>query len=202
MRIRSWNRTIAGAAMVAALPTVCHAQAQAPAPSPPATEITTDAAPASDALLDALTCRTAVTDIAGLLPRLRRERPSEFVQTERQYSSPMMDLYRLDYPVSVWGHRSDAVVIAANRVLIAVEGPLEQAAMQLEQELEQSRQTPLSGALDEQHALVVYATEQPGLQGRILIGCEYRIPDLSLLDDPSDDWRKPAPSVPPPPSQQ
>ncbi len=162
-----------------------------------------DAAMPSNTLLDALTCRTAAADIAGLLPRLRRERPAEFVQTERQYSAPMMDLYRLDEPVHAWGHRSDAVVVAANRVLIAVEGPLEHAAMQLEQALEQSRDMPLSSAFDEQHALVVYAAEQPGLEDRVLIGCEYRIADLSLLDDPLDSWRKvPSPaSVPQPPGE-
>ncbi len=173
---------------------LCLAQSPPSAPEAPAT----DAAAPSDTLRDALTCRTTAADIAGLLPRLRRERPTEFVQTERQYSAPVMDLYRLNEPVHAWGHDSDAVVIASSRVLISVEGPLEQAAMQLEQALEQSRDTPLSSAFDEQHALVVYAAEQPGLKGRVLIGCEYRIPDLSLLDDPLDDWRKPMSSTPAP----
>ena len=193
MRTRNWNKAFAGA-VLAALSMLCQAQ------SPPAAPAmsTADAAAPSDTLRDALTCRTAADDIAGLLPRLRQERPSEFVQTERQYSAPVMDLYRLNDPVHAWGHESDAVVIAANRVLIAVEGPLEQAAMQLEQALEQSRDTPLSSAFDEQHALVVYAAVQPGLEDRVLIGCEYRIADLSLLDDPLDDWRKPALPAPAP----
>lgn len=197
MRTRNWNKIVVSVAL-AALPMLCRAQSPSPAASEtPAADVT---AP-SDTLRDALTCRTATADIAGLLPRLRRERPSEFVQTERQYSAPVMDLYRLNDPVHAWGHDSDAVVIAANRILIAVEGPLEHAAMQLEQALEQSRDTPLSSAFDEQHALVVYAAEQPGLEDRVLIGCEYRIPDLSLLDDPLDEWRRPtAPTpVPPPP---
>ena len=193
MRTRNWNSAFASAAL-AALPMLCLAQSPPSAPEASAT----DAAASSDTLRDALTCRTAAADIAGLLPRLRRERPTEFVQTERQYSSPVMDLYRLNEPVHAWGHDSDAVVIASSRVLISVEGPLEQAAMQLEQTLEQSRDTPLSSAFDEQHALVVYAAEQPGLKGRVLIGCEYRIPDLSLLDDPLDDWRKPMSSTPAP----
>jgi hypothetical protein len=194
MRTRSWSNAAAAAAL-AALPLFC--QAQSP-PAVPAMPIADPPAP-SDTLRDALTCRTPAADLAGLLPRLRRERPSEFAQTERQYSAPVMDLYRLNDPVHAWGHDSDAVVIAANRVLIAVEGPLEQAAMQLEQALEQSHDTPLSSAFDEQHGLVVYASEQPGLQDRVLIGCEYRIADLSLLDDPVDDWRKPAPAIPPVP---
>jgi len=198
MRTRSLNKVLAGAAL-AALPMFCRAQSPPAAPAMPAA----DAAESSDTLRDALTCRTSAADIAGLLPRLRRERRSEFVQTERQYSAPEMDLYRLNDPVHAWGHDSDAVVIAANRVLIAVEGPLEQAAMQLEHALEQSRDTPLSSAFDEQHALVVYAAERPGMEDRVLIGCEYRIPDLSLLDDPLDSWRKvPSPaSVPQPPGE-
>lgn len=194
MRTRSWNRIFANAAL-AALPMFCQAQSPPAVPAMPVADATTP----SDTLRDALTCRTATADIAGLLPRLRRERPSEFVQTERQYSAPMMDLYRLNEPVHAWGHDSDAVVIADNRVLIAVEGPLEHAAMQLEQALEQSRDTPLSSAFDEQHALVVYAAEQPGLEDRVLIGCEYRIPDLSLLDNPLDEWRKPASPTSPKP---
>ncbi|MEJ1095784.1 MULTISPECIES: hypothetical protein [unclassified Pseudoxanthomonas] len=191
------NRVFVGAAL-AALPMFCQAQSPPAAPAMPAA----DAAEPSDTLRDALTCRTTAADIAGLLPRLRQERPSEFVQTERQYSEPVMDLYRLNEPVHAWGHDSDAVVIAANRVLIAVEGPLEQAAMHLEQALEQSRDTPLSSAFDEQHALVVYAAEQPGLEDHVLIGCEYRIPDLSLLDDPLDSWRKATLPLPPSPVPQ
>ena len=157
--------------------------AQSVVPAPPATPEPTDT------LLDALACRTAIADLPGLLPRLRRERPNEFVQTERQYSAPMMDLYRLEAPATAWGHRSDAVVITDNRVLLLVNSPIEQATAQLERALEESRDAPLSGALDDGHALVVYPGEHPGLQGRTLVGCEYRMPGLSLLADPDDAWR-------------
>lgn len=146
----------------------------------------------TDTLSDALACRTAAADLRGLLPRLRRERPTEFTQTERQYSAPVMDLYRLAEPATAWGHQSDAVVITDNRVLLLVDSPIEQATAQLERALEESKDAPLSGALDDAHALVVYPGEHPGLQGRTLVGCEYRMPDLSLLDDPDDAWRKPA----------
>ncbi|MEL1264276.1 hypothetical protein [Pseudoxanthomonas putridarboris] len=196
MRTPSSSKALA---LVCLLSWAGTAQAQAPASpasSPPVAEsaaIPSGADPPGDTLLDALTCRTSVADIASLLPRLRRERPDEFVQTERQYSSPMMDLYRLVEPVRAWGHESDAVVVTPNRVLLAVEGPLEQAAAQLEHELQRTQDAPLSGALDEQHALLVYAGDRPGLDTRTLIGCEYRIPDLSLLDDPQDAWRKSTP---------
>lgn len=147
----------------------------------------------ADTLLDALTCRTAAADLPGLLPRLRRERPAEFVQTERQYAAPAMDLYRLVEPVLAWGHHSDAVVITDTRVLLLVDGPIEHATAQLERTLEESRDAPLSGALDDAHALVVYPGEHPGLHGRTLVGCEYRMPGLSLLADPTDTWRTPTP---------
>ena len=52
---------------------------------------------------------------------------------------------------------------------------------QLEHALEQSSESPLSGALDDQHALVIFNAESPGLEGMVLLGCEYRIPDISLL---------------------
>lgn len=147
----------------------------------------------TDTLRDALTCRTTIVDVRSLLPRLRRERPTEFSQTERQYGAPMMDLYRLEVPVQAWGHQSDAVVITDNRVLLLVDSPIEQAAAHLERALEESRDAPLAGALDDAHALVVYAGEQPGLQGRTLVGCEYRLPSLSLLVDPDDAWRSATP---------
>ncbi|MDR7070640.1 hypothetical protein J2X02_003505 [Pseudoxanthomonas japonensis] len=148
----------------------------------------------TDTLLDALSCRTATADLPGLLPRLRRERPTEFVQTERQYSAPVMDLYRLEAPVQAWGLRSDAVVITDDRVLLLVDRPIEQATAELERALEDSKDAPLSSALDDAHALVVYSGEHPGLTGRSLVGCEYRMPSLSLLADPADAWRTPTPT--------
>ena len=163
--------------------------AQSAAAPPPA-----PTAGPTDTLLDALACRTAIADLPGLLQRLRRERPAEFVQTERQYSAPMMDLYRLEDPVQAWGHRSNAVVITDNRVLLLVDSPIEQATAQLEHALEESKDAPLAAALDDAHALVVYPGEQPGLQGRTLVGCEYRMPGLSLLADPDDAWRTAPPT--------
>lgn len=200
-RERRLNKTFTCAALLALAAPWLTSPARAatpptaavPAPTAPSGEtpaLPAVAAPSGDTLLDALTCRTPMADIAALLPRLRRERPDEFVQTERQYASPLMDLYRLAEPVRAWGHESDAIVLTANRVLLAVAGPLEQAAAQLEHELERTRDVPLAGALDDQHALVIYAGEVPGLQDRTLIGCEYRLPDLSMLDDPQDDWRR------------
>jgi len=152
------------------------------------------AAGPTDTLLDALTCRTSIAHLPTLLTRLRRERPTEFVQTERQYSAPMMDLYRLQDPVQAWGHRSDAVVITDNRVLLLVNSPIEQATAQLERALEESKDAPLAGALDDAHALVVYPAEHPSLQGRSLVGCEYRMSDVSLLTDPADAWRTASPT--------
>lgn len=182
---------LAAAGLAGAMPAL-----SAPPPATPA--LGAPAAPAvpegpTDTLLDALTCRTTVADLARLLPRLRRERPTEFVQTERQFSAPMMDLYRLEEPVKAWGHESDAVVITDNRVLLLVDSPIEQATAQLERTLEETKDAPLSGALDDAHALVVYAGEHPSLRGRTLMGCEYRLPDISLLADPADAWRTPRP---------
>lgn len=182
---KAWTRALA-AAWLAGAASLASAQAEDP-PTP------SGAATSADTLLAALTCRTADADLPDLLPRLRRERPGEFVQTERQYSAPMMDLYRLDQPVEAWGHRSDAVVITDDRILLLVDSPIEQASAQLERALEESRDAPLSAALDDAHALVVYPGERPGLQGHSLVGCEYRMPNLSFLADPADAWRTPTP---------
>lgn len=182
---------LAAAGLAGAMPALSAPPPVTPAPSAPAAPAAPEGP--TDTLLDALTCRTTVADLARLLPRLRRERPTEFVQTERQYSAPMMDLYRLEEPVKAWGHQSDAVVITDNRVLLLVDSPIEQATAQLERTLEETKDAPLSGALDDAHALVVYADERPSLQGRTLMGCEYRLPDISLLADPADAWRMPRP---------
>lgn len=204
MRTSSSNKALALAALLACTWGLAQAQ-QRPATSLPAPTATTPAtAPVAaasrdagadtgegDPLFDALTCRSG-PEITRLLSRLRRDRPDDFVQTERQYSDPPMDLYRLEIPVQAWGQQSDSVVITANRVLMVVEGSADAVARDLEASLSGSEATPLSGPLDDQHALVLYTEERPGLQQRVLIGCEYRLPDLSLLDNPDDAWRTPA----------
>ncbi|MGX5731746.1 hypothetical protein ACWKWK_14585 [Pseudoxanthomonas beigongshangi] len=202
MRTSSSNNLSALAVLLSCMAGLAQAQ-QPPIPplhAPvPATAASQDAganADAGDPLFDALTCRSG-PEIARLLSRLRRDRPDDFIQTERQYSDPPMDMYRLEIPVQAWGQQSDAVVITANRVLMVVDGSADEVARTLEASLSGSDATPLSGPLDDQHALVLYTEERPGLQRRVLIGCEYRLPDLSLLDDPDDAWRKsPAPTAP------
>ncbi len=154
-----------------------------------------------DVLGDALTCRTAGAALPGLLSRLRNERPNEFIQTDRQYSQPIMDLYRLQMPVQAWGNEGDTIAITQNRVMLAVHGSMEEVSKQVDRELEASRNSPLPVVLDDTHVLVVYPADQPGLEGFTLLGCEYRIEGLALLDNPADAWRKApapagAPSVP------
>lgn len=204
-RMPSWNKWLVLAACLCSGPAI--AQQAAPArpggqPVPPAGSASTMQAVVteegdSDPLIDALTCRSSNAALPGLLGRLRRERPSDFVQTDRQYSAPAMDLYRLQYPIRAWGHDSDAIVITANRVLMVVPGPLESATKRLEDSLAASAAAPLSGALDDQHALVVYEEQRPGLQQQVLIGCEYRLEGLSLIDEPAETWRRPVVPVVP-----
>lgn len=192
MRNRSLNRLLLGAALYAfsVLASAQDGETVAAATPPVANAVVAGA----DALADALTCRIGNDRYPGLMEEIRNERPEDFRQTYRQYSAPMMDVYHLEDAVTAWGNESDTVVIGANRVMVAVEGSLDAVTAQLEQSLEQSSQSPLSGALDEQHGLVIFEAAQPGLEGMVLLGCEYRIPDISLLDDPVDAWRKkPAP---------
>ncbi|MFT3756094.1 MAG: hypothetical protein QM769_09125 [Pseudoxanthomonas sp.] len=145
----------------------------------------------ADLLSAALACRLDDMQLPDLLPRLRRERPQDFTQAERQYANPDMDLYRLADPANAWGQRSDAVIIAANRVLLAIPGDTAEITARVDAYFGESL---LPDALDAHHALLVYQVQQPGLQDMTLIGCEYQVEGLSLLDDPADDWRKrPAP---------
>lgn len=194
MPVRNWSKP-ALAALLAA--TACSAAAQSRPSGPAATPATASAhasdtapLPVTDVLADALSCRVGEGLYARLIEALRNERPQDFSQTYRQYSAPPMDLYQLDYPVQAWGNESDAIVIGENRVMMAVAGALDEVTQELEHALEQSSESPLSGALDDQHALVIFSATQPGLEGRVLVGCEYRIPGVSLLDDPEDAWRK------------
>lgn len=193
MRNHSWNRVLLAASLGACTATTL-AQAVGGTTPLPAVAGPVEGA---DALADALTCRINSQRLPGLMDDLRQERANAFAQTYRQYSSPMMDLYQVDAPVQAWGNESDAIVIAEQRVMMAVSGSLEDITRQLEQSLEDSSASPLSGALDDQHALVIFKADQPGLEGMVLLGCEYRIPGLSLLDDPRDAWRK----SPPKPTQ-
>ncbi|MEO8367124.1 MAG: hypothetical protein ABI538_13050 [Pseudoxanthomonas sp.] len=196
----SWNKPALGLALYA-LAAVASAQDGKPAPAakPPVASAT---AAGADALVDALTCRIGDDRYRGLMEEIRNERQEDFRQTYRQYSTPLMDVYQLADPVQAWGNVSDTIVIGPNRVMLAVKGSLDAVTAQLEHSLEQSSQSPLSGALDDKHGLVIFEAEQPGLEGMVLLGCEYRIPEISLLDDPADAWRKkpaadqPLPSYP------
>lgn len=188
MRNPSWNKPALGAALYAF---AILASAQDGKPVIPATPpVASASAAGADALVDALTCRIGNDRYPGLMEEIRNERQDDFRQTYRQYSTPMMDVYHLEDPVQAWGNESDTIVIGANRVMVAVKGSLDAVTAQLEHSLEQSSQSPLSGALDDKHALVIFEAEQPGMEGMVLLGCEYRIPDISLLDDPADAWRK------------
>ena len=196
MRNPSWNKSLLGL-VLSAFAVLAQAQDGKPAipETPPIASMV-----GADALIDALTCRIGNDRYSGVMEEIRNERPLDFRQTYRQYSTPMMDVYRLEDPVQAWGNESDTIVISPNRVMVAVEGSLDAITAQLEQSLQQSSQSPLSGALDDKHALVVFKAGQPGLEGMVLLGCEYRISDISLLDDPADAWRKkPAEDRPSPP---
>ena len=185
MRSRSWNK--AALLVLAALYSgAAFAQASVNGPSTPAPTATAGI----DSLSDALACRIDEARFPQLMRALRSERPGEFAQTYRQYSAPDLDLYQLDAPAQAWGNESTAVVIGANRVMLAVTGSLEEVTQRFEQALQQSSQSPLSMALDDQHALVIFSATQPGLEGTILLGCEYRMPGISLLENPEDAWRK------------
>ena len=208
MRNRSSNKALLGASLYAC---VCLATAQTPvgkpatAAAPPIAAPPSAAAPpaisaGADALADALTCRISYERYPGLIQEIRDEREDDFSQAYRQLSQPMLDVYRLEEPISVWGNESDVIVIAPNRVMMAVKGALDAVTAQLEHALEQSSESPLSGALDDQHALVIFNADAPGLEDMVLLGCEYRIPDISLLENPDDAWRKP-PAVPASPTK-
>ena len=188
MRNPSWNKPALGVVLYAL---AILAFAQSGKPITPATSPAASAnAAGADALVDALTCRIGNDRYPELMEEIRNERQEDFRQTYRQYGTPMMDVYRLGDPIQAWGNESDTIVIGSNRVMVAVKGSLDAVTAQLEHSLEQSSQSPLSGALDDKHALVIFEAEQPGLEGMVLLGCEYRIAGISLLDDPADAWRK------------
>ncbi|KAF1708218.1 hypothetical protein [Pseudoxanthomonas sacheonensis] len=193
MRNRSSNKSLLGASLYAC---ACLSVAQTPAGKPATVAAPPIAVPppvasaGADALADALTCRISYERYPGLMQEIRDEREEDFRQAYRQHSQPMLDVYRLEEPISAWGNESDVIVIAPNRVMMAVQGSLDAVTAQLEHALEQSSESPLSGALDDQHALVIFNADAPGLEGMVLLGCEYRIPDISLLEDPADAWRK------------
>ncbi len=190
---RSWNSLRRATGWLLLAPVLACAQ-QVPQPNreEAAPEVATTV---GDILGDALTCRTASAALPGLLSRLRNERPAEFMQTDRQYSQPIMDLYRLQTPIQAWGNEGDTIAITQDRVMLAVPGSMEEVSKRVDRELEASRNSPLPVVLDDTHVLVVYPAEQPGLEGFTLLGCEYRIDGLALLDNPADAWRKaPAPA--------
>ena len=196
MRNHNWSKALLAASLCTCAAAAVGQAMGGSAPLP----ATAGPVQGTDALADALTCRISSERLPGLMEEFREERANAFAQTYRQYTTPIMDLYQLDAPVQAWGNRSDAIVIAEQRVMMAVRGSLEDITKQLEQSLADSSESPLSGALDDQHALVIFKADQRGLEGMVLLGCEYRIPALSLLDDPRDAWRKPPALMAPAPA--
>lgn len=196
MRMLSWNNLSCGAALYAASAFLAMAQTPAVVPAVAPNNAATPSVVQksevveADLLVDALTCRVPEARYAVLMQQLRRERPEDFSQTYRQYDNPAIDLYRLQNPVSAWGNTADTVLISANRVTMAVVGGLDEVTRRLESALEESSDSPLSAALDDKHALVIFEASQPGLEGSVLVGCEYRMEGVSLLDDPEDAWRR------------
>src|SRR5687767_6299270 len=130
MRNRSSNKTLLGASLYAC---ACLSIAQTPAGKPASAAAAPIAAPpivavppplsaGADALADALTCRISYERYPGLMQEIRDEREDDFRQAYRQHSQPMLDVYRLEEPISAWGNESDVIVIAPNRVMMAITG--------------------------------------------------------------------------------
>jgi len=209
MANRNWNKTALLALLSVSWAQGCGATAQTPlrtqatasrppTPVPVPVPMPPPASVGADALADALACRIDAARYPGLMREIREERKDDFQQAYRQYSEPMMDVYTLREPLQAWGSQSDTIVIAPNRVMLGVKGTIDVVTGRLEHSLEESSASPLSGALDDQHALVIFEANQPGLEGLVLLGCEYRMQDISLLEDPDDAWRrKPSPAIAP-----
>ncbi|WP_162457157.1 hypothetical protein [Pseudoxanthomonas kalamensis] len=148
-----------------------------------------------DPLDAALNCRADDALLPALVTELHRARPDDFTQVWRQYSDPAMDVYLLHTPVRAWGNESDAVAITGNRIMLAVRGDLDAVTARIDAFLQDSAETPMPALLDERHTLVAYATDLPGLQGNVLLGCEYRVEDVSLLDESAGTPLQTAPAA-------
>lgn len=133
---------------------------------------------AEDGLLArALSCDLARSEVNNLLGELAATQP-EFSKATKEYALPSMNLYTLSEATSAYGHQSKEIVVMPGRIMLAVDGAALDEVVKV-QELIPDPNSPASKVVGDDKAIIAYQARQKGLESKVLIGCEYRMPEAA-----------------------
>lgn len=125
-------------------------------------------------LARALSCRLDDSAVATLMGGLAAEDPG-MKSAAQAFAAPSGNLYRLARPVSALGASADAIYVAPGRIAMVVPGET-LATVTARLQLEPTSYGPAERPVDDGRTLIAYQLHQDGLNGKVLVGCEYGNP--------------------------
>jgi hypothetical protein len=133
------------------------------------------AAVAGETLLArALSCKIDDGAVATLMDRLAAE-DAGMKSPAQAFAAPSGNLYRLKTPVSALGYAADAIYVSPGRIAMVVSGQTPESVGGKLQ-LTPDAYGPAERPVDDAHKLIAYQLHQGGLDGKVLVGCEYGDP--------------------------
>lgn len=139
----------------------------------------TTVAYAEDDLLNrALSCSLDKSEVKSLPSGLAAARP-ELLKATKEYSLPSMNLYTLNEAASAHGHQSKEIVVMPGRIMLAVDGAALDEVIKAQGLTSEDSYSPASKVAGEDKAVIAYQARQKGLESKVLIGCEYRMPEAA-----------------------
>ena len=133
------------------------------------------AAVAGETLLArAVSCRIDAGAVATLMDKLAAE-DAGMKSPAQAFAAPSGNLYRLKAPIAALGYAADAIYVSPGRIAMVVSGQTPDAVA-AKLQLTPDAYGPAERAIDDAHKIVAYQLHQGGLDGKVLVGCEYGDP--------------------------
>ena len=135
---------------------------------------------AEDSLLvHALTCELSSGEVKNLPANLKASVPG-FAAPEKEFVLPSMDFYSLEKPISAFGYTSSEVLVQPGRILLAISGTNLDAVIK-SQELTAADMDilPALKQVGPNMAIVAFRSGQEDLASKVLLGCEYQMPEAA-----------------------
>ena len=125
-------------------------------------------------LARAVSCKIADSAVATLMDKLAAE-DAGLKSPAQAFAAPSGNLYRLKAPVSALGYSAEAIYVSPGRIAMVVSGQVpDSVAAKLQ--LTPDPYAPAERPIDDAHKIIAYQLHQGGLDGKVLVGCEYGDP--------------------------
>ncbi|WP_245487094.1 hypothetical protein [Rhizobium leguminosarum] len=135
---------------------------------------------AEDSLLvHALTCELPSGEVKNLPADLEASVPG-FAAPKKEFALPSMNLYSLEKPISAFGYTSSEVLIQPGRILLAISGTnLDAVIKSQELTVADIDILPALKQVGLNTAIIAFRSGQEDLASKVLLGCEYRMPEAA-----------------------